>query len=166
MLAITLSVMHMTSRFLGPATRHSSGNLLSSLLQTEALSTSLSIFGNNTPKRWVATAAVPHNGIWSYATIKMMICKFCLLLPYNDNVYCKSQEFSLSYALSYECDPGFWYLAFPRLFQRELFPISPYNTFSSISSLSLTHRSAHILSQKKKVLISRNDLKNLSVCVL
>lgn len=62
----------------------------------------------------------------------------------------------------------FGILAFLRLFQREEpFLISPHSTFPHpISTLSLTHRSTHIVSQRKRVLIPRYYLKNISVCVM
>lgn len=168
MLANTLSIICMTFEILGACQSILWEFSVLSVLQTEALSSSLSILDTiyirdllqlqtSFTKSFVPPPPLER---WSVSS-----ASFC---PTNDKVLHKSRAFSLSYSLLHECDPGFWYLAFLRLFQREEpFLISPHGTFPCpISTLSLTHRSSHIVSQRKRVLIPRYYLKNISVCVM
>lgn len=136
-----------------------------SVLQTEALSSSLSILDTIRDLLQLQTSFtksfVPPPPLERWSAISASFC------PTNDKLLHKPRAFSLSYSLLRECDPGFWYLAFLRLFQREEPFLISHSTFPRpISTLSLTHRSTHIVSQRKRVLIPRYYLKNISVCVM
>lgn len=123
MLANTLSIICMTFEILGACQSTLWEFSVLSVLQTEALSSSLSILDTIYIRDLLqlqtsfTKSFVPPPPLERWSASSAFFC------PTNDKVLHKSWAFSLSYSMLHECDPGFWYFGFPQtLSERRTIP--------------------------------------------